>query len=86
MLLFFIIIHIYIFLQILYGDLAARNILFAEDNVVKVCDFGLAKTMYKDGNYTKKSNDPMLIKWMAIESIRDGILINIILINSNIIN
>jgi serine/threonine protein kinase len=40
---------------VLHGDLAARNILLADDNVVKICDFGLAKSMYKSDNYRKKS-------------------------------
>lgn len=57
--------------KVLHGDLAARNILLAENNVVKICDFGLAKTMYKNNNYQKKGKDPVPIKWMAIESIRD---------------
>jgi serine/threonine protein kinase len=39
----------------MHGDLAARNILLADDNVVKICDFGLAKSMYKSDNYRKKS-------------------------------
>ncbi|XP_018340861.1 PREDICTED: vascular endothelial growth factor receptor 1 isoform X1 [Trachymyrmex septentrionalis] len=59
--------------NVLHGDLAARNILLAEDNIVKICDFGLAKTMYKDGNYKKKGDGPVPIKWMAIESIRDRV-------------
>ncbi|XP_034952110.1 vascular endothelial growth factor receptor 1 isoform X2 [Chelonus insularis] len=59
--------------KVLHGDLAARNILLAEDNVVKICDFGLAKTMYKDDNYKKKGDALLPIKWMAIESIRDRI-------------
>ncbi|XP_076244476.1 PDGF- and VEGF-receptor related isoform X2 [Calliopsis andreniformis] len=59
--------------KVLHGDLAARNILLAENNIVKICDFGLAKTMYKDDNYKKKGDGPLPIKWMAIESIRDRI-------------
>ncbi|XP_076277206.1 PDGF- and VEGF-receptor related isoform X2 [Lasioglossum baleicum] len=59
--------------KVLHGDLAARNILLAENNVVKICDFGLAKTMYKDENYKKKGDGPLPIKWLAIESIRDRI-------------
>ncbi|XP_015606080.1 vascular endothelial growth factor receptor 1 isoform X2 [Cephus cinctus] len=59
--------------KVLHGDLAARNILLAENNVVKICDFGLAKSMYKDDNYKKKGDSPLPIKWMAIESIRDRI-------------
>nr|XP_012229232.1 PREDICTED: vascular endothelial growth factor receptor kdr-like isoform X1 [Linepithema humile] len=59
--------------KVLHGDLAARNILLAENNIVKICDFGLAKNMYKDGNYKKKGDAPLPIKWMAIESIRDRI-------------
>ncbi|KAF7266631.1 hypothetical protein GWI33_020129 [Rhynchophorus ferrugineus] len=59
--------------KVLHGDLAARNILLADKNVVKICDFGLAKSMYNDNNYKKKGNSPLPIKWMAIESIRDRV-------------
>ncbi|GFG30459.1 hypothetical protein Cfor_06906 [Coptotermes formosanus] len=57
----------------MHGDLAARNILLADDNVVKICDFGLAKSMYKSDNYRKKGDGPLPVKWMAIESIRDRV-------------
>ncbi|XP_050295850.1 vascular endothelial growth factor receptor 1-like [Anthonomus grandis grandis] len=59
--------------KVLHGDLAARNILLADNNIVKICDFGLAKTMYNDNNYKKKGNNPLPVKWMAIESIRDRV-------------
>ncbi|XP_066150407.1 vascular endothelial growth factor receptor 1-like [Euwallacea fornicatus] len=59
--------------KVLHGDLAARNILLADGNIVKICDFGLAKTMYNDNNYKKKGNNPLPVKWMAIESIRDRV-------------
>lgn len=55
--------------KLLHRDLAARNILLAEDNVVKICDFGLAKDCYKYEEYNKKSDAPVPIKWMAIESL-----------------
>ncbi|XP_044013916.1 platelet-derived growth factor receptor alpha-like [Aphidius gifuensis] len=58
--------------KVLHGDLAARNILLTDNNIVKICDFGLAKNVY-NGIYEKKSNSPLPIKWMAIESIRDQI-------------
>jgi FMS-like tyrosine kinase 1 len=59
--------------RVLHGDLAARNILLADNNVVKICDFGLAKSMYKSDNYKKKGDGPLPVKWMAIESIRDKV-------------
>lgn len=40
--------------KVLHGDLAARNILLCDDNVVKICDFGLARSIYKSDNYKKK--------------------------------
>lgn len=39
--------------KILHGDLAARNILLCNENVVKICDFGLARSMKTD-IYRKK--------------------------------
>lgn len=41
--------------NVLHGDLAARNVLLCDDNVVKICDFGLARSIYKSENYLKKS-------------------------------
>ncbi|GFV19018.1 vascular endothelial growth factor receptor 3 [Trichonephila clavipes] len=59
--------------KLIHRDLAARNVLLAKDNVVKICDFGLAKDCYKYSNYIKKSDGLLPIKWMAIESIRDRV-------------
>lgn len=59
--------------KVLHGDLAARNILLADGNIVKICDFGLAKNMYRSSIYKKKSGGPLPFKWMAIEAIKDRI-------------
>ncbi|XP_047735886.1 vascular endothelial growth factor receptor 1 isoform X5 [Hyalella azteca] len=57
--------------KILHGDLAARNLLLAEGNIVKISDFGLSRDMYKKEIYTKQGDDLLPIKWMSIEAIRD---------------
>ena len=57
--------------RILHGDLAARNILLGENNIVKICDFGLAKALQKSDNYRKSGNPLLPVKWLAIESITD---------------
>ncbi|XP_050690899.1 vascular endothelial growth factor receptor 1-like isoform X2 [Eriocheir sinensis] len=59
--------------NILHGDLAARNLLLADNNVVKISDFGLSRDIYKDNIYKKKKDDLMPIKWMSVEGIRDRI-------------
>lgn len=41
--------------QYIHRDLAARNVLLAEDNIVKICDFGLAKDVYKYQEYQKQT-------------------------------
>lgn len=58
--------------KVLHGDLAARNVLLCDQNVVKICDFGLAKSLYKSEHYRKKSNAPMPFKWLALEAISDN--------------
>uniref|UniRef100_A0A146L3H9 receptor protein-tyrosine kinase n=2 Tax=Lygus hesperus TaxID=30085 RepID=A0A146L3H9_LYGHE len=59
--------------KVLHGDLAARNVLLADNNVVKICDFGLAKSMYKKEIYTKAGNELLPIKWMSIEALEDRV-------------
>ncbi|XP_002741154.1 vascular endothelial growth factor receptor 1 [Saccoglossus kowalevskii] len=57
--------------KVIHRDLAARNVLLSEDNVVKICDFGLARDVYTDPNYITSSSCRLPIKWMAPESICD---------------
>ncbi|XP_046457032.1 mast/stem cell growth factor receptor kita-like [Daphnia pulex] len=59
--------------KVLHGDLAARNVLLADDGVAKVADFGMSRKMYYEGNYKQSGQKLMPIKWMAIESLTDRI-------------
>ena len=44
-----------------------------EGATVAVCDFGLAKDVYQNQEYHKKSQTPMPVKWMAVESLTDRV-------------
>jgi FMS-like tyrosine kinase 1 len=54
--------------NILHGDLASRNILLCEDNIVKICDFGLSKNLYKNYLYKRNPETPVPYKWLSLEA------------------
>ena len=59
----------FLLLKVLHGDLAARNVLLADDGIVKVADFGMARHMYYEGNYHKKGQ----VNWLLLGFIKVNI-------------
>ena len=63
--------------KIMHGDLAARNVLLAENPcetelpLAKVADFGLAKKFYENKNYEKTERLRVPWKWMAPEYLEE---------------
>lgn len=59
--------------KFVHRDLAARNCMVGADNSIKIGDFGLARDIYETDYYRKGDKGTLPIRWMAPESIRDGI-------------
>lgn len=59
--------------KVFHGDLAARNVLLFDCNVVKICDFGLARSIQRTGDYRKEHESLLPYKWLAIESMNDQV-------------
>ncbi|XP_054262550.1 insulin receptor-like [Macrosteles quadrilineatus] len=56
-----------------HRDLAARNCMVNKDCVVKVGDFGMTRDVYETDYYRKNSTGLLPIRWMAPESLKDGV-------------
>ncbi|XP_031623033.1 fibroblast growth factor receptor-like [Contarinia nasturtii] len=57
--------------NILHRDLAARNVLLCTNNVVKICDFGLARDLHKNGYYRTRGEEKVPMRWLALESLNE---------------
>ncbi|CAF4235878.1 unnamed protein product, partial [Rotaria sp. Silwood2] len=55
--------------KFVHRDIAARNVLVSNHELVKLADFGLSRQLTLDNSYYKASKGKLPIKWMAPESI-----------------
>ncbi|NXJ83328.1 ROS1 kinase, partial [Trogon melanurus] len=69
-------------MHFIHRDLAARNCLVSEkeydrsSRIVKIGDFGLARDIYKNDYYRKIGEGLLPVRWMAPESLIDGVFTN----------
>ncbi|XP_066590355.1 insulin-like receptor isoform X2 [Prorops nasuta] len=59
--------------KFVHRDLAARNCMVAEDLTVKIGDFGMTRDIYETEYYRKGTKGLLPVRWMAPESLKDGV-------------
>jgi serine/threonine protein kinase len=60
--------------KVVHRDLAARNVLVFRGEILKICDFGLAKDIRYTDYYRRRSRGGAIpIKWMAPEALKNKI-------------
>ncbi|XP_048513218.1 insulin-like receptor [Athalia rosae] len=59
--------------KFVHRDLAARNCMVAEDMTVKIGDFGMTRDIYETDYYRKGTKGLLPVRWMAPESLKDGV-------------
>ncbi|XP_017784375.1 PREDICTED: insulin-like peptide receptor isoform X1 [Nicrophorus vespilloides] len=59
--------------KFVHRDLAARNCMVAADHTIKIGDFGMARDIYETDYYRKESKGLLPVRWMAPESLSDGV-------------
>ncbi|XP_058171613.1 insulin-like receptor [Anopheles ziemanni] len=58
--------------KFVHRDLAARNCMVGEDLTVKIGDFGMTRDIYETDYYRKGTKGFLPVRWMAPESLKDG--------------
>ncbi|XP_055384771.1 insulin-like receptor [Condylostylus longicornis] len=59
--------------KFVHRDLAARNCMVAQDLTVKIGDFGMTRDIYETDYYRKGTKGLLPVRWMAPESLKDGV-------------
>ncbi|ODM95622.1 Insulin receptor [Orchesella cincta] len=62
--------------KLVHRDLAARNCMVGADLCVKVGDFGMTKEVIQSDYYRKQTRGLLPVRWMAPESLHDGVFTN----------
>ncbi|KAJ4937084.1 hypothetical protein JOQ06_001668, partial [Pogonophryne albipinna] len=59
--------------KFVHRDLAARNCMVGTDLTVKIGDFGMTRDIYETDYYRKGGKGLLPVRWMAPESLKDGV-------------